>query len=111
MSEDGKHYVMNGSKIWFVYTSTPTALCTVKPVLKDQSHISKDLLSIETMAGLLIVHFSCTKATLYKDHLSIETTITRLLSGLSIQVLLCILCSLHVSVYVQYVLESNVCTI
>ena len=36
----------------------------------------KDHLSIETMTGWLIVHFSCIKAPLYKDHLSTETTIT-----------------------------------
>jgi hypothetical protein len=54
-----------------------------KTCLKDHSQIKMTCL-LETTVGCFNVHFSCTKAPLYKDHLSTGTTTTWFLA-----------CSLH----------------
>ena len=63
--------------------------------LKD--HIAyKDHLSIETTVDWLIVHFSCTKAPLYKDHL--RPQLLGPLPGRYRQVLLYVLACVHVCI-------------
>ena len=61
----------------YTYICMYIRICSNTILYKDINSKAclKDLLSIETTEGWFIIHCSCTKAPLYKDHLSAETTI------------------------------------